>query len=401
MRWSPGWQSPFSRAFLTVAPGDRHIAPMVVALERRQRIERLTPLDDVLRRIGECVHPVIAREMRAASALGATLAQDVAVADPHPSAPLALIDGWALRAEATADAGTYAPAMLPEPREVAVGETLGWGCDAVAPLESVTWRGDKGEAHAVVLPGEGVLMPGTDASAGEVLRQTGHRLRAIDLAAIAALGIAGMRVRRPRVRIARVGGGRNDIADAVADWLAHTIAADGGEPVTLRPSSNIEALLTDGGVDAVTLVGGTGAGPRDDTVHALARTGTVEAHGIAVSPGETAAFGLANAKPVLLIPSRLDAALAVWLLIGRPMLTRLRGGSENELSRESLLTTKVASTVGLTELVLVRRVPDGIQPLASKYFPLAALAQADGWIVVPAASEGLPAGTRVRTRSLP
>jgi MoeA C-terminal region (domain IV) len=51
--------------------------------------------------------------------------------------------------------------------------------------------------------------------------------------------------------------------------------------------------------------------------------------------------------------------------------------------------------------VLVRRVPDGIQPLASKYFPLAALAQADGWIVVPAASEGLPAGTRVRTRSLP
>jgi molybdopterin molybdotransferase len=45
----------------------------------------------------------------------------------------------------------------------------------------------------------------------------------------------------------------------------------------------------------------------------------------------------------------------------------------------------------------VRRVTDAIEPLASKYLPLAALA--DGWIVVPAASEGLPAGERVMTGS--
>jgi len=105
---------------------------------------------------------------------------------------------------------------------------------------------------------------------------------------------------------------------------------------------------------------------------------------------------------VLLIPGRLDAALAVWLLIGRHMLTRLRGGVANEPSCESLpLTAKVVSTVGLTELVLVRRVADGIAPLASKYLPLAALAQADGWIVVPAASEGLPVGARGITGPLP
>jgi molybdopterin biosynthesis enzyme len=65
------------------------------------------------------------------------------------------------------------------------------------------------------------------------------------------------------------------------------------------------------------------------------------------------------------------------------------------------LKAKVTSTIGLTELVLVRRVADGIEPLASKYLPLAALAQADGWIVVPAASEGLAVGTRVITGPLP
>jgi molybdopterin molybdotransferase len=376
---------------------------MVIPPDNRQRIARLTPLEDVLRRIGECVDPVTPRDMRAASALGATLAQDIAVAEAHPAAPLALTDGFAVHAETTADASAYAPTLLPAAREVAVGEALRADGDAVAPVEAVTWRHGKGEVHAAITTGEGVLMPGTDAVAGEVLRQAGHRLRAIDIAAMQALGIAGARVRKPRVRVARTGRGRNDIADAIADWLAYAIAADGGEPVASRPGGEIGALLTGGGVDAVVMVGGTGAGADDDTVHTLARIGTIEAHGIAVSPGETAAFGIANSRPVLLVPGRLDAAVTIWLLIGRALLARLRGGTDhqNQTSRKSALIGKVASTVGLTEFVLVRRAADGVAPLASKYLPLATLAHADGWFVIPAASEGLPPGSRVSVRPLP
>ena len=37
---------------------------------------------------------------------------------------------------------------------------------------------------------------------------------------------------------------------------------------------------------------------------------------MALSPGETAAFGFVGERPVLLIPGRLDAALAVWLMSG-------------------------------------------------------------------------------------
>jgi molybdopterin biosynthesis enzyme len=65
------------------------------------------------------------------------------------------------------------------------------------------------------------------------------------------------------------------------------------------------------------------------------------------------------------------------------------------------LIGKIASTVGLTELVLVRRVADGVEPLASKYLPLATLAHADGWIVIPAPSEGLAPGGQVIVRPLP
>jgi molybdopterin biosynthesis enzyme len=256
------------------------------------------------------------------------------------------------------------------------------------------------ESHVAVIPGDGVLLPGTDAGVGEVLRRAGDRLRAIDVAAMQALGLSGARVRKPRIRIARVGRGRNDILDAAADWLAFAIAADGGAPVAARPGAGAAAFLG-GGVDAVIIVGGTGTGSRDDTVHALAQAGTVEAHGIALSPGETAAFGIAGSRPVLLVPGRLDAAVAVWLLVGRAMLARLRGGTENEPAHESVLTGKVASTVGLTELALVRRVADGVEPLASKYLPLATLSHADGWIVVAAESEGLPPGVRVLVRPLP
>src|SRR5215470_13066940 len=104
---------------------------MAVTLENRQRIGRLTPLDDVLLRIGECVHPVPAREMPPSFALGSTLAQDIVSAGPHPAVPLALIDGWAVLAEVTVGADAYAAAILSEIHEVAVGHPLGSYSDAV------------------------------------------------------------------------------------------------------------------------------------------------------------------------------------------------------------------------------------------------------------------------------
>lgn len=373
---------------------------MVISLEHRQRIARLTPLDDVMERIVRGVVPAAPRGMAAAAALGATLAAEITVASARPAAPVALIDGWAVPAELTAHADAYTPALLTAPCEVAVGETLGAGADAVAPLDAVTWRGGKGELPMAVTPGDGVLQPGTDAAAGEVLWQAGHRLRASDVAAMQALGVTEVRVRRPCVRIVRVNGG-DGIVDAIAGWLATATAAEGGEPAMASSEAGIEAHLAADGADAVVVIGGTGAGVRDGAVQALRRTGAVEAHGIAISPGDTAAFGTIGSRPALLVPGRLDSAVAAWLLMGRPLLARLCGRRENAPSWASILTAKAASTVGLDELVLVRRDGAGVAPLASKYLPLATLAHADGWIVIPAASEGLAPGATVAVRPLP
>jgi molybdopterin biosynthesis enzyme len=55
----------------------------------------------------------------------------------------------------------------------------------------------------------------------------------------------------------------------------------------------------------------------------------------------------------------------------------------------------------MTELVPVRCSTGVAEPLGSGYLSLTALARSDGWIVVPADSEGFPAGTQVAVRPWP
>jgi molybdopterin biosynthesis enzyme len=125
-------------------------------------------------------------------------------------------------------------------------------------------------------------------------------------------------------------------------------------------------------------------------------------HGIGLTPGETTAFGFAGTRPVLLLPGRLDAALAVWLTLGRRLLHRLAGGRTFDDPAETLtLARKLVSTVGLAEVVAVGRSGDAVEPLASKYLPFSALGRADGWVLVPPESEGYSAGARVSVRPWP
>jgi molybdopterin biosynthesis enzyme len=136
-------------------------------------------------------------------------------------------------------------------------------------------------------------------------------------------------------------------------------------------------------------------------VTTVARCGRLEVHGIALAPGETAAFGWSGTRPVLLVPGRIDAALAVWLTLGRAMIARLCGGAEECPGSRAVLARKIASPLGLAEVVPVRCRDGEAQSLASGYWPMQALARADGWILVPADSEGYPAGTEVVVRPWP
>ena len=160
-------------------------------------------------------------------------------------------------------------------------------------------------------------------------------------------------------------------------------------------AAGLDDALQGADADAVVAIGGTGSGRDDASVAALARHGEVEAHGIALSPGETTAFGMIGERPVLLLPGRLDAALAAWTLLGARMLARLAASREEMRPVSGALTRKVASNLGLAELVPVRWRAEEVEPLGTAYLSLQALGRSDGWILIAADREGYPAGAAV------
>jgi len=376
---------------------DAELIMVAMAADFIQRIARLTPLDAILALIQSRVGAVIPRRAAlsqglGAQVLGAVLAEDVQPPQCPPH-PIALRDGFAVASAEIVDAGPYAPMPLGLTAcRVDVGGKLASGTDAVVPLDAITLRGDRAEATAPLAPGEGVLAPGADATPAIALRHAGERLRALDLAAMAAAGIAEVTIRSPRLALARATAARTPVLNAAQAMLSHCAAKAG---CAVSEASALAEALSESQCDAVIGIGGTGSGRRDDAVQELARRGRVEAHGIAVCPGETAAFGFVGNWPVLLVPGRLDAALGVWLLIGRWLMAKLAAGGIDDAPIAASLRRKVTSTIGMTELVPVSCRDGMAEPLGSGYLSLTALSRSDGWILVAAESEGFAAGSEV------
>ena len=357
-----------------------------------QRIARLTPLDAVLASLQSRVAAAMPRRAPLSQALGAVLAEDVRPPQSPPH-PIALRDGFAVAAAEIADAGPYAPVPLGLTAcRVDVGGVLPSGTDAVVPLDAITLRGDRAEATAPVAPGEGILAAGADATPATALRRAGERLRSVDLAAMAAAGIAEVTIRSPRLALARATAARTPVLNAAQATLFRCAAKAG---CAVSEASSLAEALSEGQCDAVIGIGGTGSGRRDDAVQELARRGRLEAHGIAICPGETAALGFVGERPVLLVPGRLDAALGVWLLIGRRLMAKLAAGGIDDAPIAASLRRKVTSTIGMTELVPVSCRDGMAEPLGSGYLSLTALSRSDGWILVAAESEGFAAGSEV------
>jgi molybdopterin biosynthesis enzyme len=161
-----------------------------------------------------------------------------------------------------------------------------------------------------------------------------------------------------------------------------------------RDAASIAASLEPGRCDLLVTVGGSGVGRSDAVIAALARRGEVIAHGIAVQPGRTAAVGRIGLVPVIALPGAPEQALAAWWTLALPVLDLLSG-----LAPRPKLTLplrrKIASSVGITELVLLERIEGQWMPLAVGELSLAAIARADAWLAVPGAAEGFAAGAPV------
>ena len=355
----------------------------------------LTPLDVALAALTRGLEPSKAVKLPLREALGCVIAEALPL-KAFPSHDVAAVDGWALRHRDLVGASSYAPVPLTTlPVWVEAGDQIPSGCDCVMDADSVEDTGSVIQVLAEAIPGQGVRRTGGDIPDGFVLA-SGSRFRPLDLLVARAAGLETIQVRRPRLRVVNVPA-RN--GDATTAQLIEANARSAGSEVVhaeapSREAASIVEVLDAAGCDLLLSIGGSGAGRTDTTIVALAQRGEVIAHGIALQPGRTSAVGRIGKTPVIAVSGSADHALAAWWTLVLPVLDRLSVRQPREMIILPL-ARKIASSIGLAEIALLRREDDSWMPLAVGDLPFGAIVDAAAWLMIPSSSEGFAAGTPV------
>jgi len=356
----------------------------------------LTPLDVALMALLDRLEPVAPIELPLAQALGC-VAADMPPLKAIPPYDTAAADGWAFCAGDLVGASSYSPLPLAiSPVWVEAGAAIPQGCDCVIDTDLVDQTGPMVQVLAEAIPGQGVRRIGGDVAAGSFAIASGRRVRPLDLLIARAAGLERLNVRRPRLRIINIPATSG--ATATAQLISENARGAGADVIdaeaTARDAEPIAKAAGTGSCDLLVTIGGSGVGRTDATIGALARCGEVLAHGIALQPGRTAAVGRIGKIPVIVLPGAPDQALAAWWTLALPVLDRLSGRQPRQAVTLPL-SRKIASSVGIAEIVLLE-VNDGAwMPLAVGDLSLETIARADAWLAVPGGAEGFAAGTPV------
>jgi molybdopterin molybdotransferase len=356
--------------------------------------------------------------------VGRILARDANSNLDLPPLDRAAVDGVAVHAEETIGASTYNPCVLQwtapsgdlapgGASRVNAGDPLPGGADAVIRLEHVGLDGlGRATLTEPMVAGGGVERRGSRAARGSRLIAAGHRLTAAAIGMLASAGLARVCVvAKPRVRCLLADGtiqagnplAHGGVYDANRPLLGALIERDGGIVVEQRTIARDRAVLRHAllvpGADLILVVGGTGSGTNDHAALALAEAGEVAIHGVALRHAETAGMGLAAGVPVFLLPGNPVACLLAYELIAGRAVRRL--GAHNPAlpfpSREMTAARKIVSEIGMLDLRPVRcPSQDLAEPIAfAAEAGLKAIAEADGFVLVPEKSEGYPQGAIV------
>ena len=360
---------------------------------------------------------------------GRVLASGVTSGVDVPGFDRSMMDGYALRADQTQGAGSYNRLELEIVGEslpgrpfagaisrgqtvrIMTGSPIPTGADAVLPAERVEVSGNQLSVLDEVPPGKNIGQRGEDIAAGTRVLPAGRILRPQDLGVLASIGLSQVNlVRQPRVRIVITGNELlpagsapqpSKIIDANGPMLAALVARDGGIPINPgiipdEPAAILAAMQDD--VDMVLVSGGSSVGQEDFAPSLLAKHGELAIHGVAMRPSSPAGMGRLGDKLVFLLPGNPVSCLCAYdFFAGRAL--RLLGGRKKDWpypSRQMLLSRKLVSTVGRVDYARVRIVEDCVEPISiSGASILSSTTRADGFVVVPADSEGYPKGADV------
>jgi putative molybdopterin biosynthesis protein len=345
------------------------------------------------------------------------------ISSPHYYA--AAMDGAAVQARHTTGATETSPMRLLLGEQavwVDTGDAMPAGFDAVIMVEQIQELPDgEIEIHTPVAPWQHVRPMGEDIVATELVLPQVHRLRPVDLGAVAAAGVVELEVRRrPRVAVIPTGSeliqpgdpvepGRiiefNSLmlAGQVTEWggLPHRLGIARDDYETLK--GVISAAVDDH--DIVLVNAGSSAGSEDFTAAIIAELGTVVVHGVAIRPGHPVILGVVRDTPVIGIPGYpVSTVLTAELFVG-PLIARMLGttGTPRPTLR-ALMTRKLLSPMGEDEYLRVAVGQVGEKTIAAPLNRgagvITSLVRADGIVRIPRFSEGVNVGDEVEVELL-
>ena len=311
----------------------------------------------------QCPERVEAVRLGLHEAVGRVTAAPVWATRSSPSFDASAMDGIAVRTEQTVGASESTPVLLAPDAYVVLdtGDPMPEGFDAVVMREHVHYDdAARAELRAAVAPYQHVRSIGEDVSAAELLLPTGHRLRAVDVAAAAAAGAIDVLVHRaPVVAVLPTGDeirpvGTDPAPGVILDTNSLMLVAQAeaigatawrGEIVRDEPEA-IAAAVRDAAAraDLVIVVAGSSAGRDDHTAAVVEQLGALAVHGVAVRPGHPVVLGTVDATPVLGAPGYPVSASLTFDIFAAPLLAALEGATPVERPQaRARLARKLAS----------------------------------------------------------
>ena len=247
--------------------------------------------------------------------------------------------------------------------------------------------------------------------------QKGAVIRSLDLACLGASGLSEVEVTsRPKVcfiptgtELVKIGQkpSPGQIIEFNSVLMSALVAEWGGEAFVADPVPDDPVLLEKALLEAVkncdvlVVIAGSSAGSEDFTSSVINKVGEVVVHGVAIRPGHPVILGSVSGKPVMGMPGYPSSALVTAELFLKPMILGFL--SSNQIipdTLESVMGKKVSSPLGEEEFlrVIVASV-DGTyvaNPTTRGAAMTLSIAKSDGVVSIPAGSEGLEEGAKVR-----
>jgi molybdopterin molybdotransferase len=379
--------------------------------------------------------PLVERTERVSirEATGRVLAASAVSMLDVPPFDRAAMDGYAVIAEDTFDAGAYNPKALRciervftgqvpartvsrgECIEIATGAPMPAGADAVVMVEETEKSGaDEVRVLTPVYPRQHVGRRAADISSGQQVLAAGDLLNPSRIGALAASGVLDVDVyAKPRVAILSTGNeivdpgrplGPGQIYDINQFTLSSIIGLHGGNAVVYPTAPDSVSELTEAvrateGEDILVFSGGSSVGERDLIMDVLGRLGEVIFHGIALKPGKPTVFGRIGKRPVLGMPGYPSSCLSNAYMLLVPMLRRMAGLPEHQPRTVRLaLARRIVSTTGRHQFYTVRIEGHEAVPAFKASGDITSMSQADGYIEIPAQTDIVEAGEMVEVK---